>query len=636
MQFQVIFESLAVDTPEERALLKERLIEKFKVPADKAERMVNTAPIVVKKGLTQEQAQKYKSALESIGARASIRLVVEESGAETAASPAAQQNTILNAPTVIEPGTRAEGRSTSPTEATKTANPITAEPDFPIFYQPGDDASQASLIDPYKTQATDALKDALKTNISPPITPPYPPVNPTVASAPIKPPAPPAKIIEMEAPTQMQPPLPPPTRAIPADYQPGEWWKTARVLNPPFDEGARSITPVTSGRVSEQQQGFSISHPMIEQITYDSIQALCAFQIGTGTAAKLYVDVFNTVSPRPIRLDASFINYKTFGIAPNDNQAEQVASFVKTLLDRNRDIVIDLATYRFLKDTTRVKTVPTDRDVEKYCGRMISEIETGLDATVNPNVISCEEANGLFDQPDPWAPALPPPPPPPPPGPGLAPGQFPPPGPYSTQPMRPPGTAQPMGPGPAGMQPPPPPRPPFGAPPQQFQPPYAPGQQPYPPTMPQPPMPQPMQPPPRPGTFAPPPMQQQPPFGMSMPKGPMPNQMPNVYQGPNQGYAMANQFPPPPGMMPNFANPNMEFYANKAREGAKSALLFSILGFFCCFPLAIVGLIKAQEALQIINSYNMESERGKAQAAKVIAIVALVFQAIGILMNFIF
>ncbi|MEW6730676.1 MAG: ribosomal protein L7/L12, partial [Acidobacteriota bacterium] len=77
MQFQVIFESAGSNTQEEKALIKEKLIEKFKVAPEKAERMVNSTPIVVKKGLTQEQAEKYKAALESIGAQASISVLEE-------------------------------------------------------------------------------------------------------------------------------------------------------------------------------------------------------------------------------------------------------------------------------------------------------------------------------------------------------------------------------------------------------------------------------------------------------------------------------------------------------------------------------------------------------------------------------
>src|SRR6476659_8014143 len=73
MPFQVIFERVTTDSPEERIRVKEKLIEKFKVPAEKAERMVSAAPIVVKKGLTEDQAQKYKTALKSIGVEASIR-----------------------------------------------------------------------------------------------------------------------------------------------------------------------------------------------------------------------------------------------------------------------------------------------------------------------------------------------------------------------------------------------------------------------------------------------------------------------------------------------------------------------------------------------------------------------------------
>src|ERR1044071_8030631 len=97
MPFQVIFEGLNENSPEEKERVKEKLVEKFKVPLEKADRMVNSTPIVVKKGLTQEQAAKYKSALDTIGVRSSIRLVVEEgeSGKENAPAPAKDAATVV-------------------------------------------------------------------------------------------------------------------------------------------------------------------------------------------------------------------------------------------------------------------------------------------------------------------------------------------------------------------------------------------------------------------------------------------------------------------------------------------------------------------------------------------------------------
>jgi hypothetical protein len=61
-------------------------------------------------------------------------------------------------------------------------------------------------------------------------------------------------------------------------------------------------------------------------------------------------------------------------------------------------------------------------------------------------------------------------------------------------------------------------------------------------------------------------------------------------------------------------------------------LWYAIGGFACCFPLAIVGLIKAEEALKIFQRYNLEnSDQERAKIAKYIAIFVLVLHVLGVI-----
>ena len=95
-----------------------------------------------------------------------------------------------------------------------------------------------------------------------------------------------------------------------------------------------------------------------------------------------------------------------------------------------------------------------------------------------------------------------------------------------------------------------------------------------------------------------------------------------------------------PGQMQGFGgyvNPAMEFEINKARDGAQTALILSIIGVLpcgCLFPLSILGLIKAQDSLQIMDTYGIQDERSKAVAAKIIAIAGLILNALIIMSRF--
>jgi hypothetical protein len=641
MPFQVIFEGLKDDTLEQRELVKSKLIEKFKLPPEKAERMMASAPIVVKKGLTQDQANKYKSALESIGAIATVRLVPDETDLppEQSAIPIDQAPIPAKAiqpqpplpplpsPIVEQPAEIKISESKplpplfleeKPAPAPKP-NPL--ESDYPIFYAESASATEspesaknpASTIDPYKTNAqTPQVND-----------------------------------LHPEAATIQQPA----SSSARTTNISGEWWQTVQVLNPPFDESAKSVTPISSGRISANEVGFSISHPMIERIPFGDVQIISACQIGTGANPKLYVDIFIASTPRPIRLDLDLMNFATFGLTRLDDPAERLASAVTALLDRNHFLTLDLATYKLLKDKTKVKIVASEREIEKYCGKLQIEVDKGLSPEVNSNIVSCQQANELLSSSDPWVSAPPPsfpfpgqaPPmfnsamPGRPPQGGFpnAPGQIMPPDAYTTQPVRQPNTMPGISQNPTQMSPPvrSPQAPPQQAPPQPYPPPYS--QQPpnsaYPP-------------PPAPGfgpqsnpyvppqnqpysnrPYAPPQMapgQNAPPYAP-----PMSGQSPALYQPP--GFAAQGQFPVS-SPMGQYNNPNISNEVNKASEEANTALILSIVGLICgCLsPLAIVGLIKAQNALKIFDQYGIQQNRNKAAWAKGVAIVALVFYAI--------
>ncbi len=626
MPFQVIFEGLKENTPEQRELVKGKLIEKFKLPPEKAERMMSSAPIIVKKGLTQDQANKYKSALDSIGAIATVRLIPDETDLPPEQTPVPidqapipaktsqpQASPIATQPPEIK---ISESKPLSPLfleeKRVPPPKPNPLESDYPVFYgesanePPESSKTPAPTIDPYKTNVRS------------------PQVNDS----------------HQEAATVQQPA----TSAAKTTNISGEWWQTVQVLNPPYDESAKSVTPITGGRISTNEIGISIAHPMIERIPFGDIQTISACQIGTGTNLRLYIDIFIASTPRPIRLDLDLMNFASFGLSRPDNPAERLAAAVTALIDRNYYVVIDLATYKLLKDKTKVKIVATERDIEKYCGKIQIEVDKGLTQEVNSNIISCQQANELLNASDPWGSAPPPsvfpfpgqqqvpptmftPAPGMPPQQGyLPPGQVLPPDAYNTRPVRPPTTVPGLSQNPTQMAPPvrSPNAPPQQAPPQQ---PYA---SPY--------LQQPNQAytPPAPGfgqqsnpyappqnrPYAPPQMAQDQQFPYAPP---MPGQPPSVYQPPG--------FAPMPGQ---YSNPNISNEVEKASQEANTALILSIAGLVCTclFPLSVVGLIKAQNALKILDQYGIQQNRGKAMAAKVISIIALVFSAFLLLSRF--
>lgn len=99
-----------------------------------------------------------------------------------------------------------------------------------------------------------------------------------------------------------------------------------------------------------------------------------------------------------------------------------------------------------------------------------------------------------------------------------------------------------------------------------------------------------------------------------------------------------NQFvpPPPPSYSP--------YGDDKARQAAvvasevKTALILSILGFFCFgFILGILAFRAANRALETIDMYDVAHEkRGLAMTAKVLSIVDIVLWGVGLILRIAF
>lgn len=70
--YKVIFLGMSVAGPEEEARLIEGLKKKFNLSPEKAERLLQRVPIVVKKGCSQEEMEKYVKAFEEIGGKIGV------------------------------------------------------------------------------------------------------------------------------------------------------------------------------------------------------------------------------------------------------------------------------------------------------------------------------------------------------------------------------------------------------------------------------------------------------------------------------------------------------------------------------------------------------------------------------------
>ncbi|MGZ3535742.1 MAG: YIP1 family protein [Thermodesulfobacteriota bacterium] len=70
--YKVIFSGLLVIGPEEEARLLSGLQKKFNLTPEKAESLLQRVPIVVKKGISKEEAERYVKAFEAVGGRAKV------------------------------------------------------------------------------------------------------------------------------------------------------------------------------------------------------------------------------------------------------------------------------------------------------------------------------------------------------------------------------------------------------------------------------------------------------------------------------------------------------------------------------------------------------------------------------------
>lgn len=76
--YKIVFLGLAVVGPEEEARLIEGLKKKFNLPTERAERLLQRVPIVVKKGASKGEMERYVKAFEEIGARVRVEMTEEE------------------------------------------------------------------------------------------------------------------------------------------------------------------------------------------------------------------------------------------------------------------------------------------------------------------------------------------------------------------------------------------------------------------------------------------------------------------------------------------------------------------------------------------------------------------------------
>ena len=92
-QYKIVFLGLAVVGPEEETRLIEGLKKKFNLPTEKAERLLQRVPIVVKKGASQGEMERYVKAFEEIGGRVKVEMTERE--------PAIKEAEISQAPETV-------------------------------------------------------------------------------------------------------------------------------------------------------------------------------------------------------------------------------------------------------------------------------------------------------------------------------------------------------------------------------------------------------------------------------------------------------------------------------------------------------------------------------------------------------
>ena len=82
----------------------------------------------------------------------------------------------------------------------------------------------------------------------------------------------------------------------------------------------------------------------------------------------------------------------------------------------------------------------------------------------------------------------------------------------------------------------------------------------------------------------------------------------------------------------------LEAKAKEAAEGAKSALIFAIIGVFCFgLILGILAFRRANHALKIMDQYGVaQDKRGIAMGAKILGLVDFILWALGVIVQVFF
>ena len=114
--YKVIFLGLAIAGPEEESKLLKGLQKKFKLTPERAESLLQRVPVVIKKGTSKEELEKYVRAFEEIGGR--VRM--EEDEEPLPEAPEVSEKARPGPGPTVSPGFRPEGTAEArPREAEK-------------------------------------------------------------------------------------------------------------------------------------------------------------------------------------------------------------------------------------------------------------------------------------------------------------------------------------------------------------------------------------------------------------------------------------------------------------------------------------------------------------------------------------
>lgn len=298
----------------------------------------------------------------------------------------------------------------------------------------------------------------------------------------------------------------------PADTAPEpHWWERLTVYSPPFDPTAPPVMTMTAATCRAQGQSLFLGHPQLATVDIADIRLVSVFKIEDG---RWFIDLYCRHQVRPVRMNAENVDFASFNLSTPLQPAAAITAFLEFILVRSPQTLIDLTTFRFLRNPESVRLFPELRAAETYQARLTADVMANSIDAVNRSFLTGKEAELYRDLEDPWSRPIDPPA-------AAAPAGFQPPPEsfFTTKTQYPPPVAPPQPyfqPPPAAPYPPPPGPPPAYPPtyPQYSSPPamppvYPPAhpQYPVPPEMPPSPFPQPGFAPPR---FVPPPLQSPP------------------------------------------------------------------------------------------------------------------------------